>query len=120
MIIMSQTYHHRNLKFAAADETDVILEVKYVSDVNSSHTVINRPGDVDLDLDGQGTITIGKGKELRGETTYITTSVDNIAPQVENIRVQFKLNGQEIVLHSNPRSETPSPIIILHLTFPAQ
>lgn len=116
---MTKTYNYKDLKFIAGDDTDVILEVINLSDGNSSHTIVNRPGDLDPELAGSGSVFIGKGAELRAETTYIVTSVDNILPQVENIRVQYKLNGHEIVLHSNPRLDTESPIIVLHLNFPA-
>lgn len=119
LTIMTKTYNYKDLQFPVADATEIVLEVKFISDGNSSHTVVNRPGDLDPELEGQGTVTIGTGSELRAETTYVVTAVDNLLPQVENIKVLYKLNGKDILLHTNPRSESQSPIIVLHINFPS-
>ena len=120
IVIMSKTYNYPNLKFPVADETDVILDVKYISDGNSSNTLIYTPGIDDRNLQGQGKINIGKGKQLRAQTTYITTNLNNPVPHVQNIKVEYKLNGELIISHSNPVSETRSAIINLDIDFPAQ
>lgn len=115
---MSKTYNYKNLSFPVADDTKVKLELKYISDGNSSHTVINKPGDFDPELSGPGSVLIDEGKNLRTETTYIVTVLHNLAPQEDTIKIQYKINGVELLVHTNLKTETDNPIIILHVNFP--
>jgi len=115
---MTKTYNYKNLSFPVADDTEVSLEVIYVSDGNSSHTVINKPGDDDPELQDQGTVVIGKGKDLRAETTYVVTVLNNILPQEDTITVKYKINKVDIQTHTNAKTDTQNPIIILQINFP--
>ena len=115
---MTRTYNHKNLSFFAEDNTKVYLEVEYVSDGNTSYTVVNKPGPNDPEIDGQGSVLIDIGGNLRTETTYVNTQVDNFIPEEDTISLNFKLNGIIIAEHTNPKSETISPFIVLHINFP--
>ncbi len=115
---MSKTYNYKNLSFPVADNNDVNLKIVDISNGNSSHTVINKPGEDDPEIQGPGTVFIDKGKNLRAETTYIVTALDNFIPQADTIKVEYYINNTLILTHTNPKTETESPIIILHLKFP--
>jgi hypothetical protein len=115
---MSKTYNYKGLSFPVADDTNVYLEVEYVSNGNTSFTVVNKPGPIDPEIDNEGKVLIDIGRNLRSETTYVNTQVDNLVPQADTIKIRFKLNGTVITEHTNPKSETASPFIVLHINFP--
>lgn len=115
---MRKTYRYRNLSFAAADETDVNFTIKFISDGNSGQTLINVPGPNDPEIENAGTKFIGKGEDLRGDTTICVSDIANPVPQEDEIRIQYEINSQILVEHSNPKSEEERPLIILFVQFP--
>ena len=115
---MIKTYNYKSLSFPVEDNKKVYLIVKYVSDGNSSHTVVNKPGHNDPEIVDQGQVLIDIGANLRSETTYVVTSLDNFIPDEDTIALDYYLNEQLIQRHSNPKSESDEPIVILHINFP--
>jgi len=115
---MRKTYRYKELSFAIADDDDVNFTVEFVSDGNIGQTVINVPGSNDPEIEDSGTKFIGKGKDLRGETTICVTDVANLLPDEDEIRIRFIVNGQLIIEHQNLKSEEERPLIILSIKFP--
>ena len=116
---MPKAYYYKNLSFPVADDTDVNFTVEFVSDGNAGHTAINVPGPNDPQIEDSGTKWIGKGRDLRADTTFVATDVANLAPQEDEIRIRYKINDQLIVEHSNPKSEEQRPMIYLFIKFPS-
>jgi hypothetical protein len=118
MPTMRKTYRYKNLSYPVADETKVEFTVRFVSDGNQSETVINVPGPNDPQIHNSGSAVLGKGKDLRGEITVSFSDIANLAPQVNEIKVQYLINGSLIKEHVNPKSEEKAPIVILNIQFP--
>lgn len=115
---MRKTYRYKDLSFAIADDDDVNFTVKFVSDGNCGQTAINVPGSNDPAINDSGTIFIGKGKDLRCDTTICVTDVANLLPEEDEIRIRYIINGQLIIEHQNLKSEEERPLIILSVKFP--
>lgn len=115
---MRKTYRYRHLSYAIADESAVNFSVEFVSNGNFGQTLINVPGPFDPEIENSGTKFIGLGKELREETTICVSDFVNPVPEEDEIRVRYRINGEVLVEHSNPKSEEERPIIILFIRFP--
>ncbi len=116
---MSKTYRYRDLLFPVADNTDVYFTVEFISDGNSGQTLINVPGSLDPEIENSGAAFIGKGKDLRGEPTICVSTIANLVPEEDEIRIRYKINGIQLVEHSNAKSEEKNPTIILFVNFTA-
>ncbi len=116
--MMHKIYRYRNLSFVVADETEVLLSVEFKSDGDKGHTAINIPGSNDSEIENSGTKKIGIGSNLRGDTTIVTTEVANLIPEEDEIRVEYRFNGQLIKEHVNLKSEADRATIILFIKFP--
>ncbi len=114
-----KTFRYKNLEYQVADNEQVTFTVDFISNVNMSYTLIDIPGNSDPDIDDEGSAVLGTGSALRSEKTIIVCDVDNIAPQEDEIKINFLINGEVIVEHSNPKSLEPRPIIVLKIKFPA-
>lgn len=114
---MRKTYRYKDLSFAVADETKVNLTVKYISDGNMGNTAINVPGALVPDIPNSGTQFIGKGSELRGDKTVVSTVVENLIPNEDEIRIEYWLNDQLLQEHVNSKSVADRIIIILSIKF---
>ncbi|MCF8715555.1 hypothetical protein JM658_12035 [Joostella atrarenae] len=115
---MSKLYSYKDLQFPVADETDVYFSVELISDGNIIYTAINVPGDNDQQIEDAGTVFIGKGKDLRSETTFCFSRIVNLVPKEEDIRIQYKCNDQILTEHFNPKSEEKRPYVVLCIKFP--
>ncbi len=116
---MRKKYRYKNLSFPVSDNTEVKFTIEYQSSGIISETFINIPGDDDPEIEDSGTVSFGKGSGLRDGFTVSVTDVSSIADEEDTIAVNYKLNGQLLVEHSNPKSEEESPMIILQIKFPA-
>lgn len=118
---MSQrkTYRYKNLSVPVGDQEDVNFTVDFISDVNTSYTLIDIPGENDPEIDDEGTAFLGKGSTLRSEKTIVVCDVDNLADQEDRITINFLVNDQVIVAFDTPKSEEPRPLIVLKINFPA-
>jgi hypothetical protein len=115
---MIKTYRYKNLSFPVGNETEVKFTVEFKSDGNSGLTVIDVPGDAEHEIKNSGTITIGKGKDLRSEATICNSRIDNLIPEEDEIRIHYKINDVLIQEHVNPKSEAERVEIILKINFP--
>ena len=116
---MRKTYRYRNLSFEVTDDTNVNFTVEFISDGNTGQTLINVPGPVDPEIQDSGTKFIGKGKDLREDTTICFSDIANLIPEEDEIRIRYKINEQLIIEHENSKSEEKRPIIILFIKFPS-
>jgi len=116
---MRKTYRYRNLIYPVANDSDVNFTVEFISDGNSGQTLVNIPGPKDPEIDNSGTKFLGKGKELRGDTTISVSDIANLVPDEDEIRIRYKINGEILVEHQNPNSEEESLSSILFIKFPA-
>lgn len=116
---MRKTYRYRNLSFNASDDTEVKFEIEFVSDGNTGQTSINIPGPNDKDINNAGSIVLGTGADLRGDSTVSFSDIANLVPQEDEIIIKYKINGQLLVEHSNKKSEEERPLIVLFIKFPA-
>jgi len=117
-IKMRKTFRYKNLSFAVADETDVNFTVEFMSDGNTGQTLINIPGPNDPEIQDAGSTLIGKGIQLRGDTTICFSDIANLNPNEDEIRIQYKINGQLLKEHINMKTDEKTPIIILFINFP--
>lgn len=116
---MPKTYRYKDLSFAVADNDDVHLTVEFISDGNTGPTGIFINGEEGPDMPGAETIFLRKGKALREGEIIITSKIRNPVPTVKAIKVNYILNGQLLKDHVNLKSEEESPLIELHVKFPA-
>lgn len=115
---MRKTYRYRELSYSVEDDEDVNFTIEFISDGNTGQTLINPPGPLDPEIRDSGTEYIGKGRDLRGDTTICFSVIANMVPEEDEIRIQYKINGNLIQEHYNSKREEKRPIIILYLNFP--
>jgi len=115
---MRKMYSYKDLSFVIEDDADVVFTVDLISDGNIIYTSINVPGDNDSQLVDAGSVVIGKGIDLRGETTFCFSDILNLIPQEDEIRIQYKINDQLLVEHHNLKSEEVRPYVVLYIKFP--
>ena len=114
---MRKTYRYKNLSFAVADNEDVNFTLEFVSDGNMGDTIINIPGDDDPEIENAGTVSLGKGKDLRSESTVVFSSLSNPIPEEDTVKIFYKINGEILKEHTNKKSEEKNPIIVLIIKF---
>lgn len=115
---MRKTYRYRGLVYPANDNTEIFFTVEFISNGNFGHTVINVPGDIDPQIEKSGTALIGKGADLRSETTISFSDISNFIPHEDEIRIAYSINGDLLVEHVNAKSEENRPYIVLSIEFP--
>lgn len=115
---MRKLYSYKDLNFPVADDTEVIFQVKLISDGNIINTAINIPGDDDPLIHDEGTASLGKGKDLRGQITVAFSDIINLVPQEDEIRVQYLINDVLLQEHQNDKSEENRPYVMLTINFP--
>jgi hypothetical protein len=139
---MRTTYRYKKLSYAVADDKEVYYAIKFVSDGDYSQTIINIPGDNDPEIKNSGMVLLGKGKDLRGETTVSFTDDINPIPEEDEIKIRYFigeksfceklingqltdeqlhdatfLDGQIFVEHSNLKKDEERPYIVLFINF---
>jgi hypothetical protein len=114
---MRKIYRYEKLSFSAAADEDIQLEIKFISDGNIGHTVINVPGDNDPEIANSGKSNLGNIKSLLSDKTFIISDIANPIPQEDTIAVEYYINKKLLIKHSNPKSETDRPYVILTIKF---
>ena len=117
---MRTTYRYKNLSFPIGDAEEVKFTVKFISDGNEGQTIINIPGDNDPEIPNEGTISLGKGSDLRRENTIAVSDIYNLAVEEDEIRIQYSINGVLLKEHVNNKSDESRPLIILIINFPVK
>ncbi|MBI2419771.1 MAG: hypothetical protein HYV28_18055 [Ignavibacteriales bacterium] len=115
---MPKTYRYKNLSFPVSDETEVLLTVSFTTGGTFGHTVADVPSINDPELPDGGTVSLGKGKDLRDDSTVIASVLGNLTPQIDSLGIKYEINGQTIQVHQNPKSEEEHPIVMLTIKFP--
>jgi len=115
---MSKPYSYKNLSYPCKDNENINFSVEFISDGNMGTTSIKTPNNKNYQIKDQGSQLIGTGKDLRTGITVGSSSIINPIPEENEIRIQYKINGELLVEHVNPTSEEKEPIIILYIQFP--
>lgn len=111
------TYRYKNLEYKIAKNDNVNFSVVFISDGNTGPTRINIPGPNDTLIKNADTKIIGKGSDLYSDITIIVSDIANLVPEVDEIKIQYKINGKLLIEHKNKKSEEEMPLIILLIKF---
>ncbi|WP_291131715.1 hypothetical protein [Flavobacterium sp. UBA7682] len=114
---MRKIYRYENLSYTGNKEEEIIFKIKFISDGNIGHTVINIPGDDDKEIANSGKSNLGKIDDLKKEKTISVSDIANPIPEEEDIIIEYYLNDILLVRHENPKSETDRPYVILKIKF---
>lgn len=114
---MRKIYRYENLSYTGDAEEAIFFIVKFISDGNIGHTVINIPGDNDPEIPNSGQRSLGLLKTLTKEKTVSVSDIANPVPEVDHIVVEYYINATLLVRHENPKSETDRPYVILKIKF---
>lgn len=114
---MRKIYRYEKLTYTAAADSEIIYKVKFISDGNIGHTVINIPGENDPEIANSGERSLGKLKSLTKERTISVSDIANPAPEVDTIIVEYYINDTLLVRHENPKTATDRPYVILKIKF---
>jgi hypothetical protein len=79
--------------------------------------VVNIPGDNDPEIANTGERSLGQLKTLTSEKVMSVSDIANPTPEVDDIIVEYYINSTLLVRHSNPKTETDRPIVILKIKF---
>jgi len=96
---------------------EVFLEITHPTVGTASHTIIDIPGDNDMETTNEKKMLLGKGDFLLSERTIIYTKAINMDENNQNVQVHYSINNKTIIEHINPKSIDPSPQIKINLKF---
>lgn len=106
-----------SVDFKLADNETAAFEVEIVSSATTATTIISTPVSDNIPpLIDNGSQDLGSGSSLRG-TTYISSTLTCPASEVDEIEVNFKVNGTILVNHTNPTSLQDRPQIDIKIKF---
>lgn len=100
------------------EHEEAIFKIRFVSDGNKGQTIVNVPGDNDPEIENDGTVLLGKGEDLRGDSTVSFSNIQNPIPTEDKIIIEYSINDNLLVIHSNDKSESDNPSIVLVIKFP--
>lgn len=115
---MRKHYPYKNIEFPVEDDTDVNFKVEFVSDGNTGSTFVDVPKTKDKTILDSDEVFLCKGEDLRDDTTYVVSDISNLAPREDTIKINYYINDEIVVEHSNPKSEEERPMIFIHIKFP--
>ncbi|KIA98332.1 MULTISPECIES: hypothetical protein [unclassified Flavobacterium] len=114
---MRKIYRYEKLSFSAPVDEDINFEIKFISDGNIGHTVINIPGDNDSEIANSGKSSLGKIQTLTAEKTICVSDIANPIPHEDTIAIEYYINKKLLAKHSNLKSDTDRPYVILTIKF---
>ncbi|MCV9930577.1 hypothetical protein OIU83_23150 [Flavobacterium sp. LS1R49] len=114
---MRKIYRYEKLSYSAPIDEEIQFEIKFISDGNIGHTVINIPGDNDPEIANSGKCSLGKIQSLTSDKTVTVSDIANPIPQENTITIEYYINNKLLAKHSNPKSETDRPYVILSIKF---
>ncbi len=76
------------------------------------------PGSNDPVIENEGTVFIGKGRDLRKERTVCVTDIANLLQLEDIILIRYFINDKMLLENVIPKSEEERPFIIITVTFP--
>lgn len=92
--------------------------MEILSSATTATTLISTPAADFPPLIDDGSQNLGNGSSLRG-TTYVTATLTCPADEVDQIQVNFKVNGTVVVNHTNPTSVQDRPQVTIKIQFTA-
>ena len=112
---MGKVYNY-TAKIPVADQDPVTISIE-LPDKGTSicSTGINTPAGI-ITIKDEGSEVIGKGADLKSNTIVIASNPINPAPEIDVIRVNIYANGQLVGQHSNTKTVTKTPQIMVYLT----
>ena len=93
------------------------LDISFGQAGITAHHIIDLPGPNDKQALDQCTEQLGTVDYLKKERTLIFTKAISINPNATSIDIEYEINGNSVVSHSNLKSDDPSPQIIVTLVF---
>ncbi len=103
--------------FTLADDAIAFFEVEIISSATTATTSIVTPASSNIPpLIDNGSQNLGVGSSLRG-TTYVSSIITCPASEVDQIEVNFKVNGTILVNHTNPTSVQDRPRVDIKIKF---
>jgi len=114
---MRKIYRYDKISYEAEINEEIQFKVKFISDGNIGHTVINIPGDNDSEIANSGKCELGKIQFLTTEKTICVSDIANPIPQEDTITIEYYINKKLLARHSNPKIETDRPYVILTIEF---
>ena len=112
---MKNFYYERN--YRVKPDEDVYLDVKSVSDGNSSATTVDMPGKPPKKIINNDKVYLGKGADLYDKEIIVTTTVTNLINPVTKIKIDYTISNQETFHHINEKNGDDDAEIQLILTF---
>lgn len=106
-----------NITVKVNENEDVYLETNHPSHGTASYTLIDVPGNNDMETTNENKILLGKGKDLFQERTIVFSKVVNMDVNNSDVKFNLLINSNEIVVHSNPKNIDASPQIKVNLNF---
>lgn len=102
--------------FTLADNAAALFQVEIISSATTATTLISTPASDFPPLMDTGSQNLGTGSSLRG-TTYVTSTLTCPAGEVDQIAVNFKVNGTVLVNHTNPTSVQDRAQVTIKIKF---
>jgi hypothetical protein len=98
-------------------DDDVYLNIVHPSKGTASYTLVDIPGDGDMETTNEAKLYLGKGKDLLVERTVVYSKVVNMDENNLEVKINFLINNNDIETHTNPKSIDPSPQIKMNIIF---
>lgn len=114
---MTKIYSYRDIYYDGAGDEDVYMTVKFISDGNYGKTTVNIPGEPDPVIVNSNTAYLGKIVDLTSKVSISISDIANPIDHEDTITVEYYLNETLIKRHSNPKSESDTPMVILLINF---
>jgi hypothetical protein len=110
---MKKPYTYKDNTLIISEGELVRMEIVFPDPATEAHTFINLPGDNDFEFVGDGSFEIGPFKSELAGICVITATPVNIKQDVYDVRYTLRANGDDLVIHSNPKSENELPQLII-------
>ena len=98
-------------------DEDVTLSLRFPDHGSAAAHDIDKPGPNDTFGFHELDETLGKGRDLINDRVVIWTTAFNLDGENKHVRVRYLIDGEEVLLHSNKKSEDKEPTVKLTLTF---
>jgi hypothetical protein len=103
--------------FPVADNTTVILKIKFPDPGTAGYHSIDIAGPNDKKAYNECSVTLGIGKDLKKERTIVFSKVNNMDIDNEDVSVKYYLNDILVQEHTNKKNIDYSPIIKVTINF---
>lgn len=94
---------------------EVRISVEYVSDGNDATTKVRTADNREVFIAGETPKVIGKAKDLKAKSNKISCTIKNFHGTEDTIAVNIKVNGETVISHSAPKSESNHQLVYFKL-----